>query len=181
MRRGALLKVAQNIGMSPTSVGGGESASGNCDANAGFCGPGIVVLAGLPRALIAPCGGWSGLPNVCALAAAAADTTVPTVAAASTSRRDTDSMRRLLCTGWGRQDTISARSPDGVKVHRFNRRVVSFRGLTPYGAERFRENRGNPQENPHERLAPLASADAAGEPDRRRRGLPRSPGQQGIC
>src|SRR6266550_482719 len=96
MRRGALLKVAQNIGMSPTSVGGGERASGNCDDNAGFCGPGIVVLAGLPSVLIAPCGGWSGLPNVWALAAAAADATVPTVAAASRSRRDTGSMNHLL-------------------------------------------------------------------------------------
>src|SRR5262249_47234506 len=148
---------------------------------AGFCGPGIVVLAGLPSVLIAPCGGWSGLPNVCALAAAAADTTVPTVAAASRSRRDTDSMKRLLCTGWGRQDTISARSPGGVRVHRFDRCVASFRGLTSYGAARFREYRGKPQEDPHERLAPLASAGAAGEPDQRRRGLPRSRGQQGLC
>src|SRR5260370_39744249 len=64
MRRGALLKDDQNIGISPMSVGGGEKALGNCDANVGFCGPGSVALAGLPVVLIAPCGGWAGVPQV---------------------------------------------------------------------------------------------------------------------
>ena len=62
MRRGALLNEAQNIGMSPTSVAGGENAWGNCEAIAGFCGPGSVKLEGLPSVLIWPCGGSSGLP-----------------------------------------------------------------------------------------------------------------------
>src|SRR5215216_3008654 len=66
IRRGAVLNEAQNIGMSPTSVGGGEKALGNCDVKAGFCGPGSLALSGL--ALIAPCGGSSGLPNVAAWA-----------------------------------------------------------------------------------------------------------------
>src|SRR5262245_49362471 len=96
MRRGALLKDAQNIGMSPTSVGGGEKASGNCEANAGFCGPGSVTLAGLSLVLMAPWGGRSGLPNVCAFAAMLAVTTVPAAAAVSTLRRDRDCMKRLL-------------------------------------------------------------------------------------
>src|SRR5262245_9354626 len=86
MRRGALLKVDQNIGMSPTSVGGGENALGNCEANGGFCGPGSVKLDGLFVVLIWPCGGSSGLPKVAALAAAAAVATVPAAAAASTPR-----------------------------------------------------------------------------------------------
>src|SRR5262245_21333944 len=95
MRRGALLKVDQNIGMSPTSVGGGENVLGNCEASAGFCGPGSVKLEGLPRVLISPCGGSSGLPKVAALAAAAV-AIVPAAAAVSTPRRDTDSMKLLL-------------------------------------------------------------------------------------
>src|SRR5262249_9117455 len=95
MRRGALLKDAQNIGMSPTSVGGGENAPGNCDASAGFCGPTTLKLDGLPVVLILPCGGSSGLRNLPALAAAAAVATVAAAAAASTPRRDTGSMARL--------------------------------------------------------------------------------------
>src|SRR5271157_1068251 len=93
MRRGALLKDAQNIGMSPTSVGGGENAPGNCEASAGFCGPGSVKLDGLAVVLIWPCGGSSGLPKLAALAAAAAVATVPAAAAASTPRRETGSIR----------------------------------------------------------------------------------------
>src|SRR6516165_6647975 len=96
MRRGALLNDAQNIGMSPTSVGGGENAPGNCDDSAGFCGPGSVKLDGFPVVLIWPCGGSSGLPKLAALAAAAAVATVPAAAAASTPSRDTGSMARLL-------------------------------------------------------------------------------------
>jgi hypothetical protein len=88
------LKDAQNIGMSPTLVAGGENAAGNCDAMAGFCGPGSVTLAGLPVVLMAPCGGSSGLPNVAAWAAATAVATVPAAAAAaSTLRRDTGSIK----------------------------------------------------------------------------------------
>jgi hypothetical protein len=82
MRLGALLNDAQNIGMSPTSVEGGEAAEGNCSASAGLCGPGSVRLPGL--ALIAPCGGSSGLPNSAARAAVVA--TAPAAVAASTSR-----------------------------------------------------------------------------------------------
>src|SRR5262245_28174442 len=101
MRRGALLNDAQNIGMSPTLVAGGENASGSWDAMAGFCGPGSVKLDGLPVVLILPCGGSSGLPNVAALAAAAV-TMVPAAAAASTLRRDTGSMVGSFVTGrWG--------------------------------------------------------------------------------
>src|SRR5450631_1796583 len=93
MRRGALLNDAQNIGMSPILVAGGENAVGNCDAMAGFCGPMSVTLAGLPVVLMAPWGGSSGLPNVAAFAATAAVATVPAAAAAaSTLRRDTGSI-----------------------------------------------------------------------------------------
>src|SRR6478672_8492467 len=67
IRFGALLKDAQNCGMSPTSVAGGDDAAGNWSAIAGLCGPGSVRLAGFV-ALIAPVGGVSGLPNPCARA-----------------------------------------------------------------------------------------------------------------
>ena len=68
MRRGALLKEAQNIGRSPTSVAGGDSAPGNCPESAGLFGPMTVVLEGLFSVLMAPCGGSSGLPKVAACA-----------------------------------------------------------------------------------------------------------------
>src|SRR5215475_14356683 len=100
MRRGALLNEAQNIGMSPTSVGGGENALGNCEASAGFCGPRSVELDGLGVVLDWPCGGSSGLPKLAAFAAAAAVATVPAAAAASTPRRDTGSMKPLLWAEW---------------------------------------------------------------------------------
>src|SRR6202040_3668879 len=62
---------------------------------AGFCGPGSVMLLGLV-ALIAPCGGSSGLPKeIAAFSGAAvaavmvaAVTTPPTAVAANTSRLD---------------------------------------------------------------------------------------------
>src|SRR5277367_979353 len=92
MRRGALLKEAQNNGEEPTSVGGGEKALGNCEAIAGFCGPGSVTLDGLAVVLIWPCGGSSGLPKLAALAVEAAVATEPIAAAASTLRRDTASI-----------------------------------------------------------------------------------------
>src|SRR5712664_383656 len=69
IRFGALLNDAQNCGMSPTSVAGGEDAAGNRSASAALCGPGSVTLAGFV-ALTAPCGGSSGLPNEAARAPA---------------------------------------------------------------------------------------------------------------
>src|SRR5882757_11365377 len=84
MRRGALLNDAQLSGMLPTSVAGGENAAGNWSLIAGFCGPGSVTLAGF-LALIAPCGGSSGLPNEAA-AAAVVDIAIPAAAVARTSR-----------------------------------------------------------------------------------------------
>src|SRR5262249_998278 len=92
----ALLKDAQNIGISPTSVGGGEKASGNCEANAGFCGPGSVTLAGLSLVLMAPCGGRSGLPNGCAFAAMLAVRNVPAGGEVGTFDRNMGCMKRLL-------------------------------------------------------------------------------------
>src|ERR1700756_2612461 len=80
MRRGALLNDAQNCGRSPTSVGGGLCAAGNWLARAGLWGPGSVVLAGF-AALIAPCGGASGLPKEPARAVAAAGISAPVAAA----------------------------------------------------------------------------------------------------
>src|SRR6266446_6666902 len=62
IRFGALLNDAQNCGRSFVLVAGGEDAAGNWSAIAGLCGPGSVRLAGFV-ALIAPCGGSSGLPN----------------------------------------------------------------------------------------------------------------------
>src|ERR1700737_3000271 len=95
MRRGALLNDAQLSGILPTSVGGGENADGNWSLMAGFCGPGSVMLLGLV-ALIAPCGGSSGLPKeIAAFSGAAvaavmvaAVTAPPTAVAANTSRLD---------------------------------------------------------------------------------------------
>src|ERR1700733_2486948 len=69
-RFGALLKEAQSIGMPPTSVAGGNCAEGNWSPMARFCGPGSAKFPG-PLALMAPCAGWSGLPNEAARAALA--------------------------------------------------------------------------------------------------------------
>src|ERR1700760_4644296 len=95
MRRGALLNDAQVSGMLPTSVAGGENAFGNWSRIAGFCGPGSVTLLGF-LALIAPCGGSSGLPKVMSLftgvasavVMASAVNTPPTAVAANISRRE---------------------------------------------------------------------------------------------
>src|SRR3981189_3260233 len=83
-RFGALLKEAQSIGMPPTSVAGGDCAEGNWLPMASLCGPGSLRV---PRALalIAPCGGWSGLPKEAALAALAV-LTAPAAEPANTSR-----------------------------------------------------------------------------------------------
>src|SRR5437879_8378070 len=95
--------------MLPTSVGGGENADGNWSLMAGFCGPGSVMLLGL-MALIAPCGGSSGLPKqIAAFSGAAvaavmvaAVTTPPTAVAANTSRLDI-----MLSTPWvGRAEPV---------------------------------------------------------------------------
>jgi len=97
------MHLAQAAGVHGDQCGGdglrGLEIAGNCDAIAGFCGPGSVKLDGLPVVLIAPWGGWSGLPNVCATAAVA---TVPAAAAASTLRRDTGSieMPPVSCGDW---------------------------------------------------------------------------------
>src|SRR5216684_842454 len=93
MRRGALLNVAQLSGMVPTSVGGGENADGNWSLMARLCGPGSVMLFGFV-ALIAPCGGSSGLPKETAafsgapMAAVAAVMTPAEAVVANTSRLD---------------------------------------------------------------------------------------------
>jgi hypothetical protein len=80
--------------MLPTSVGGGENADGNWSLMAGFCGPGSVVLRRFV-ALIAPCGGSSGLPKEIAAfsgagaaAVAAAVATPAAAVVANTSRLD---------------------------------------------------------------------------------------------
>src|SRR5438309_12082496 len=66
---------------------------------AGFCGPGSVMLRGF-WALIAPCGGRSGLPKVCAFTRAAAPASRPPAAdAASRARRDNDTI--WLASGCG--------------------------------------------------------------------------------
>src|SRR3982074_688925 len=83
-RFGALLNEAQSIGMPPTSVAGGNRAEGNWLPIASLCGPGSLRFPG-PLALIAPCGGWSGLPKEAARAALAG-ITAPAADTANTSR-----------------------------------------------------------------------------------------------
>src|SRR5271154_6546133 len=83
-RFGALLKEAQSIGMPPTSVAGGNCAEGNCLASGSLCGPGSLRFPG-PLALMAPCGGRSGLPKEAARAALAV-ITAPAADTASISR-----------------------------------------------------------------------------------------------
>src|SRR5580693_449314 len=87
MRRGALLNDDHGICIPPTSVAGGDVAEGNWLARAGFCGPGSMTLAGFV-ALIAPCGGRSGLPKLCACAFVAAAARVPAAVAPRRPRRD---------------------------------------------------------------------------------------------
>src|ERR1700681_1890242 len=82
-RFGALLNEAQSIGMPPTSVAGGDCAEGDCLASASLCGPGSLRLPG-HLALMAPCGGRSGLPNEAARAAPAV-MTAPAAETASIS------------------------------------------------------------------------------------------------
>src|ERR1700751_4777973 len=84
MRRGEGLNEDQTCGLLPTSVAGGENADWSCLLIAGSCGPGSTALAGF-LALIAPCGGSSGLPKVAA-AATVVDIAAPAAAVARTSR-----------------------------------------------------------------------------------------------
>src|ERR1700730_8309927 len=83
-RFGALLNDAQSIGMPPTSVAGGNCADGNWLPRASLCGPGSLRFPGA-LALIAPCGGRSGLPKEAACAALAV-ITAPAADTASISR-----------------------------------------------------------------------------------------------
>src|SRR6478609_8660477 len=107
MRLGALLNEAQSIGRPPTSVAGGFWTEGNCSPKAGFCGPGSVRLPGL-LALIAPCGGSSGLPKVAACAPEPA-MAAPAADMASKSRRENilgspeNSQKPLWRRGYGRR------------------------------------------------------------------------------
>src|SRR5216684_1430440 len=94
MRFGAMLNEFQTIGISPTSVAGGFRKDGRLFASAGFCGPGAVRLWG-SVALIAPCGGKSGLPNDSAPLAVAARATTPP-AAPEASRLRLESLRMYL-------------------------------------------------------------------------------------
>src|SRR5438128_1625576 len=107
MRLWALLKEAQNCGMSPTSVGGGLTAFGNCDWSFGFCGPGSLRAPGV--LLMAPSGGSSGLPKVAACAGPAASTAPPAAAAASTLRRE----RKVLALVTGRSGTALSTAEAG--------------------------------------------------------------------
>src|ERR1700740_2712378 len=95
IRFAALLNDAQNCCMAFVEVAGGDTAAGNWSAIAGYCGPGSVKLAGFV-ALIAPCGGVSGLPNPCARAFettdAAASPPTPAAAPPSSLRRATLTM-----------------------------------------------------------------------------------------
>src|ERR1700730_10721889 len=93
MRRGALLKVAQNMGSSPTSVAGGEKAPGNWLDMAELLGPGSVALDGFFKVLIAPCGGTSGLPYDWARACPAA-AAKPAAVATRRLRRDRSFLSR---------------------------------------------------------------------------------------
>src|SRR6202020_1658096 len=124
MRRGALLNDAQLSGMLPTSVGGGENAPGNWSLMAGFCGPGSVMLLGF-LALIAPCGGSFGLPNVISLftgvaafavVIVAAVTSPPAAVAASMSP-----LENIVCTpftegGSSTNQKVIASFPDAIKL-----------------------------------------------------------------
>src|ERR1700759_2375690 len=94
MRFEALLNDAQVVGMPPTSVAGAACADGNWSPSAGLFGPGSVRFPG-PFALIAPCGGSSGLPKEPAFAA---DTVIAApIADAANSSRLENMIVRLEC------------------------------------------------------------------------------------
>src|SRR3954447_25683870 len=82
IRFGALLKEAHGVGMPPTSVAGGFCAEGNWLPRTSLCGPGSRRFPG-PFALMAPCGGSSGLPKDPAFAA---DTVIAAPIADAASR-----------------------------------------------------------------------------------------------
>src|ERR1700692_2297746 len=107
-----MLKEFQNIGIPPTSVGGGSRNDGRFLASAGFCDPGSVRLWGLV-AFAAPCGGKSGLPNVAAAWAVAASPGIaPAPPAARMLRVDNSVMFRApficACTPQNRSDNAKA-------------------------------------------------------------------------
>src|SRR5882757_9387565 len=98
IRFGALLKDAQSIAMPPTSVAGGNCAEGNWLPIASLCGPGSLRFPGA-LALMAPCGGWSGLPKEAARAALAV-ITAPAADTASISRLE-NMLPLLSKIDWG--------------------------------------------------------------------------------
>ncbi len=87
MRRGARLNEDQNCGELPTSVGGGVRKEGSVPASAGSLGPWMASVAGSVT-LAAPCGGWSGLPKVAAVAAVTAMAAPPVAVVARMWRRE---------------------------------------------------------------------------------------------
>src|SRR5258708_29008095 len=85
-----VLNSTPNMGMSPTSVGGGLWNEGNWLSSVGFFGPGSDKPAGL--ALTAPSAGASGLPNEAAWAAVATTAAPPAAPSARMSRREKGAM-----------------------------------------------------------------------------------------
>jgi hypothetical protein len=120
MRLCALLKDARTCRMSPTSVEGGLMALGNCDANAGFFGPGSSWLPAL--ALIAPCGGSSVLLKDAALAEESVAATVSAAPKASKLRRENGAMALLI-----RLDEMT-RPPVALRYEPSSRHLACFRG-----------------------------------------------------
>ena len=97
-----------------TSVGGGNCADGNCFAIASLCGPGSLRFPG-PLALMAPCGGRSGLPKEAACAALA-----PKALAAVTTR--TSLLENIILS--------FSKSTDGEIGSRLSRAIkLAFRNL----------------------------------------------------
>ena len=116
IRFGTLLNDAQNCGRSFVSPAGGEFAAGNWSAIAGFCGPGSVRLAGFV-ALIAPCGGSSGLPNEAARAVESTDAAASPPAPAP-SRRRLDTSTMMIST-----ETVIAKGTRAVSIRRSHPKI----------------------------------------------------------
>jgi hypothetical protein len=84
----ASLNEARNSGRSPTSVGGGVNAIGNCPVSVGFCGPGSTAPGGLPLRFYDSPGRLIGVAKV-AVPARVAKTPIPAAALmVSMSRRE---------------------------------------------------------------------------------------------
>jgi len=99
VERGPVLRQSADIGC------GRRYGIGKLPAMTGFCGPGSTRLRGF-WALIAPCGGRSGLPKVCAFTLVAAPASKPPAAdAANRARRENDTI--LVASG------SQERRPDG--------------------------------------------------------------------